>query len=360
MICNIGGSQCTSYGSQMATRVITAILISPPIGIGSGVVTELCEPEERAQKLGWWTLMTTLGTPAGPFIMGFVTQHIGMQWIFWIYTIINFVQLLAYLALGDETIYVQPEAAKDATATTKDNRNIVVRNLMPRRINPRPLKPVEFVEPLFMSRFPRVLIPALAHGIAFCYGNIAIVVEMPTAFGQKFDFGPQQIGLQYIAVVIGCVLGEQLSGPMSDQWLKFLNRKRGHTCPADRLWLSYIGYGTLIAGLLTWGIQLQNASKTWNVTPCVGAAIASFGNQMLTTILTSFAVDSYRDQSTTVGVFINVCRQVCGFVCSIPDPLRRFSLTCYRLAHSISLRCLKHWAWMVRQVFYVLFWGHVL
>ncbi|KAJ5458759.1 Major facilitator superfamily domaingeneral substrate transporter [Penicillium sp. IBT 31633x] len=30
MVCNIGGAKCTSYGGQMATRALTAFLISPP------------------------------------------------------------------------------------------------------------------------------------------------------------------------------------------------------------------------------------------------------------------------------------------------------------------------------------------
>lgn len=76
MVCNIGGARCTSFGAQMATRVLTGILISPPIGIGSGVVTDLCSAGKRAQKLGWWTLMITLCIPAGPFLMGFVAQNI--------------------------------------------------------------------------------------------------------------------------------------------------------------------------------------------------------------------------------------------------------------------------------------------
>lgn len=94
MFCNIGGARRTTNGAQIATRVLTAFLISPPIGNGSSVVTELCEPEHRAQKLGWWTMMTTIGTPAGPFFMGFVIQHIGIQWMFWIYAIINFCQFV--------------------------------------------------------------------------------------------------------------------------------------------------------------------------------------------------------------------------------------------------------------------------
>lgn len=343
MVCNVGGVFCTTYGTQMATRVLTALLISPPIGIGSGVDTELCEPDERAQKLGWWTLLTTIGTPAGPFIMGFVIEHICLQCVFWIFTILNFVQLVAYIAFGDETIYVPAE--EGGHTSTKANSGFLTR-LIPRQIDPRPLKPIEFIESLFMARCPRVLIAACAHAVAFCYGNIAIFVEMPTAFGQKFDFGPQQIGLQYIAVTIGCVLGEQLSGPMSDWWLKFLLRRRGHTCPADRLWISYLGYGTIIAGLLTWGFQLEKASQTWNVTPCVGAAIASFGNQMLTTILTSFAVDSYKELSTTVGIFVNICRQIYGFV-GLPFPSDEYAAAnCDRSVRSTSSPCSKRWVSM--------------
>ncbi|KAF7586739.1 hypothetical protein BBP40_008382 [Aspergillus hancockii] len=311
MVCNIGGARCTTYGAQMVTRVLTSILISPPIGIGSGVITELCQPEKRAQKLGWWTLMITLGTPGGPFIMGFVTKHIGVQWIFWIYAIINFAQFVAYLLIGEETTYVPRDSNDFPKASGAPNR--FFSKLIPRRIDPRPLKLREFYEPMLFYRYPRVLIPAIAHCITFCYGNIAIVVEMPIAFGQKFHFDPQQIGLQFIAVIIGCLLGEQVSGPTSDWFLRILNRKRGHFRAADRLWISYIGFGTVIAGLLTWGIQLDRATA-WNVTPCIGAAIASFGNQIVTTILISFAVDSYKDQSTNVGVFINLARHIYGFI----------------------------------------------
>ncbi|KAI9879913.1 MAG: hypothetical protein M1830_006580 [Pleopsidium flavum] len=109
-ICNIGGVFCTSYGAQMTTRVLMSILICPPLGMGSGVVTELFFSHERAQKMGWWTLMTTLGTPGGPFIIGFVVKHIGINWIFWIFAIINFCQFLGYLLLDAETLHDRSSA----------------------------------------------------------------------------------------------------------------------------------------------------------------------------------------------------------------------------------------------------------
>ncbi|CAI7613501.1 unnamed protein product [Penicillium discolor] len=304
MVCNIGGARCSTYGGQMATRVLTAFLISPPLGNGSGVVTELCEPENRAQKLGWWTLMTTIGTPGGPFFMGFVIKHIGVQWIFWIFAVINFVQFLFYLAIGDETIY-NPDNKLTSTG--------IFSNIIPRQISSRPLKVRDMVAPFSLVKHPCIAIVAFAHAITFCYANIVLIVEMPIATGEKFHFDAQQIGLQFIAIIIGCVLGEQVSGPTSDWFLKRVRQTKGHSCPADRLWLCYIAFATIFAGLLTWGFQLQHAT-TWNVTPCIGAAIASFGNQMQTTILTTFAVESKQERSSEVGVFINACRQTYGFL----------------------------------------------
>lgn len=306
MACNIGAVYCRTFGTQMVTRVLAAWFISPPLGIGSGVVTELSHPEERARKLGWWTLMITLGIPGSCFIMGFVVQHLGVAWVYGIFAIINAAQFIAYVLLGDESLYV-----KDSPISQKTRTRLA--KLFPRRIDPRPIRVRDFFAPLFLGRFPRILIPGVAYGIEFAYANIAIIISTPLIFGEKFHFNAQQIGYQFVAIIIGSVIGEQLSGPMSDWFLKYRHRQKGHTIPADRLWLSYIGFGTIFAGLLVWGFQLEKA-VTWNITPCIGMAIAAFGNQVLTTILIAFAVDNHREHAPSIGVFINFCRQLYGFV----------------------------------------------
>lgn len=61
---------------------------------------------------------------------------------------------------------------------------------------------------------------------------------MPITFGEKFHFDAQQIGLQFIAIIIGCVLGEQVSGPMCDWFLELSRKSRGKSYQADRIWLS--------------------------------------------------------------------------------------------------------------------------
>ncbi|KAJ5610895.1 MFS transporter [Penicillium lagena] len=312
MVCNIGGARCTTYAGQMITRALTATVISPPIGIGSAVVVDLTTPDQRARKLGWWVLMTILGTPGGPFIMGFVVQHTEVQWIFWIYAIVNFLQALAYLLFSGETLYI-PESEPDALEEQVSGLKKFVKELVPKRLNMRPITMLDFVSPFLLACKPRILVVALATAITFCYGNIIFVVEMPVTFGERFGLDSQQTGLQFISVIIGCLIGEQLGGPMSDYFMKVYRKRRGHVRPSDRLWLAYIGFLTIIAGLLIWGFQLQRAI-TWNVTPCVGIAIASFGNQIQSTILTAYAIDTCPDKSAEIGVFFNAIRLLYGFV----------------------------------------------
>lgn len=314
MMCNIGGARCESYAGQMITRVLTATFISPPIGIGSGVVAELSSPDEYARKLGWWVLMTILGTPAGPFLMGFVVQQTRVEFIFWIYAIINLLQALAYLFFGGETLRVSEFENDVAEELVSTSRMSLIR-LLPRRLDPRPIRVSDIVSPFRLGKKPRILVVALATAITFCYGNIVLVVEMPLTFGEKFGLNAQQTGLQFIPIIIGSVIGEQVAGPTSDYFMKVYRKRKGRLCPADRLWLTYIGFLTIIAGLLVWGFQLERA-KTWNVTPCVGIGIASFGNQIQSTILTAYAIDSSPDDSASIGVLFNTIRLLYGFVSS--------------------------------------------
>ncbi|KAJ5737862.1 MFS transporter [Penicillium malachiteum] len=291
MVCNLGGAWCTTYAGQMVTRALCATFISPPIGIGSVIVTELTTPDERARKLGWWVVMTILGTPAGPFIMGFVVQHTQVRWIFWIYSIVNFLQAVAYLLLGAETLY--PPVPKSETLEVKGSvMKTLARKLVPRRLDVRPMRLRNVLTPFELAANTRILVAAMATSIKFCYGNIVYVVEMPLTFTEKLGLDAQQTGHQFASYI-------QSAG--------------GNFYPADRFWLTYIGFFTIIAGLLIWGSRLEQAT-TWNITPCVGIAIASFGNQIQSNVLTAYAVDTSPDKSAHIGVFFNFIRLLYGFI----------------------------------------------
>lgn len=254
-VCNIAGGFCRSYGSQFVTRALVAIFGCPPVGFGSAVVTELFFAHERAQKIGWWTLLLILGVPLGPLVMGFVVQRVGIDWIFWILACANGAQLVAYLSFKDETLY-----DRNAKWTAPQS----TRSWVP-RLNAAPLTWKDFARPLyFFARF-KVLVPAVSYAMVFAYANTAIIVELPSIYVELYGFDTAKVGLQYVSVLIGAGIGEQISGPFSDIFLRWLRTQAGPRYPEQRLWLSYPAFMAVVAGIIVWGVQLDKAQEAQEV-----------------------------------------------------------------------------------------------
>lgn len=89
LVGNIGCANSHSYGTMALCRAITAFFISPAAAIGSGIVGETFFRRDRARYMGIWTSMVTLGIPLAAIIFGFVAQHVGYRWIYYILAIVS-------------------------------------------------------------------------------------------------------------------------------------------------------------------------------------------------------------------------------------------------------------------------------
>ncbi|OCK78496.1 MFS general substrate transporter [Lepidopterella palustris CBS 459.81] len=317
-VCNIGCAESHSYGAMAACRCLVAFFISPAIAIGSGVVVETFFKKDRGQKMGIWTLMVTLGPPGGPFFMGFVAYHVGYRWIYWIFAIINAVQFFGYFFFGPETRYIRQGVTHSGSAFKKEYFTFG-------RIDPKPLSFIEFIQPAFLARYPSILIPTISYTVVFGFASVFLTVEIPQIFIPKFGLNPQQQGLQFLGLIIGSIIGEQLGGPLSDFWINRKTKKVGGAGMRPkaeyRLWLSYLGFLLTIVGLIVFGIRTQQATpKDWNMTPIVGIALAACGNQIITTVLVTFAVDCHQEHSSSIGVFVNLVRSTWGFIVPFWSP----------------------------------------
>ena len=308
---NIGCAKTTTYASMAACRALVSFFIAPPAAVGTAVVVETFFKHERAKMMGVWTLLLTVGIPVAPFIFGFVTYNVGYRWIYWIFAIINGVQLLLYTFFGPETRFIRHHKMVQELPSFKDAM------LRFRRIDPTPFTAYEFISPLRMAMYPCVMIPAAAYAMVFVFASVLGTVEIPQLFGEKFHLNAQQTGLQFLGLIIGSVIGEQIGGRTSDLWMRRGGKGTvtGRPAPEFRLWLSYIGYGLTICGLVVFLVRIEQAEEMhWNVTPIVGVAIAAAGNQIITTVLITYAVDCYHEEAGSIGVFISFVRQIWGFI----------------------------------------------
>lgn len=129
----------------------------------------------------------------------------------------------------------------------------------------------EFIAPFELFTYPAVVIPSCAYAIVFTYVGVLLTVEIPQLFVPKFGFNEQQIGLQFLGIIIGSIIGEQLGGRLSDWWMNHRTKKLGTRPEAEyRLWLAYPGFLLAIVGLIVFGVRFQQAPQgDWNVTPIV-------------------------------------------------------------------------------------------
>jgi hypothetical protein len=179
---------------------------------------------------------------------------------------INGAQLILYIFFGPETRYIRLGTSHPTSALKAEYFNFA-------RIDPRPLHINDFIHPLALITKPRILIPAIAYAMTFLFGSVFITVNLPQLFGPKFGFNPQQLGYQFVSLIIGSVIGEQLGGSLSDYWMNRKTRKQDgkRPVPEYRLWLSYGGFILTIVGLVVFLVQTQDAAKGhWNITPVVG------------------------------------------------------------------------------------------
>ncbi|KIM97287.1 hypothetical protein OIDMADRAFT_130692 [Oidiodendron maius Zn] len=313
---NIGCAKSNTYGTMIALRILAAFFISPGIAMGQAVVAETFFAHQRAQKMvNLHSLAITLGPPMGPFAAGFIVQHLGWRWVYWIMAILNLGQLVTYILFSPETVYNRDTGSADIIPKGSAFRNQYLRI---GRITPEPLTFSDFTLPLRLLADPRIILSVISYAIVFNFVLVLLTVEIPVLFAVLFHLSPQEIGINFLGLFVGCVLGEQVGGPLSDFWRNRSKRRHGGRTPRPehRLYLAYIGFPLSIAGNVIFCVTLYHAKPLhWIISPIVGIAISGFGAQIITTVVITYCSDCYPEiKSSAVGVAINFVRCTWGFI----------------------------------------------
>ncbi|KAF9066697.1 MFS multidrug transporter [Rhodocollybia butyracea] len=319
----LASAYCTTYGTLMTCRILTAIFICPPQSIGASTVSEVFFVHEKAQKMGIWALLVSVGPSSAALVMGPLVYHTGKwQWTFWLLAIMNLVHFVLYLFLCPETLFDRPERKLGSEAASeagsyKSAEKWYTSYITFKRHSKRPWSklPLDIVAPLrYLSR-PTIVLPSIANGIVFTYTNVLLTVQVPALLGKKYELNIQQVGLQFSATLIGLLLGEPIAGFGSDRWMQYRVRKANGQREAEwRLPFSIPGFLIAIIGLMIFGVQLQNTrAGVWNVTPLVGSALSVFGQQIVATVCVTYAIESQPRHTPQAAILVSLIRQLFAF-----------------------------------------------
>ncbi|THC94568.1 hypothetical protein EYZ11_005967 [Aspergillus tanneri] len=290
----------------------------------------------------------TIGVSLAPLAAGYVTNSQGWRWVWWWMAILFGIGVVVFFFLYEETMYTVIEGVTPSSPSRPDEDTCVKPSTDPQSQHQyqepipkhdKPLlttvqvdtsipekpywkklalwtsSPASFtylVCHIYQPFLIMVHIPAVFF-MSLMYGAMTAAVTVPTATFSTYltmppyNFTSVQIGLMGLPSFIGITLSVLISGPLSD-WLilRMAKRNNGIYEPETRLWMILLFAPFVPAGLLLFGIGLNN-HLPWPVI-ALGLGLTTFGTTTGNSIPLTYLTDAYTDVSepgTVVWKYVN-------------------------------------------------------
>ncbi|KAJ9056210.1 hypothetical protein DSO57_1035504 [Entomophthora muscae] len=238
---NIGAALAQSIGVLIAMRVLQGVGSSAPLVIGVGVVSDVFPKEELGMSVSIFFSGLLVGPILGPILGGYMNDALGWRSTFWFLAIAGGLTNLLVLLFLPETL----EACQPFPIRVSINP-------------PRISKVGAFFNPfaaLKYLRFPVVVLAGFIPGLAFAT-FFGIESFHSRAFRDKYELSPSNVGLSFLVLGIGSIIGNFLGGKLSDLMSARANKTSSNN-PEARLHGVWAFVVILILGILTYGWSLE-------------------------------------------------------------------------------------------------------
>ncbi|KAJ5490457.1 Major facilitator superfamily domain general substrate transporter [Penicillium expansum] len=341
LVSTIGAAVADTYSGYMAARFFQGFGVSPASTVGMAVVNDLFFDYERGQKLGLWVLAIDAGLLLGPTFGGFL-DLVSAAWINWFNAILFAALLFLELFFMPETLYPrnkmlqQMPCLNDHKALAGDiEKQVPGGDTTPtspaetlpselRRtknlpfINWRPIPGMRHPKPwdsitrfVLTFQLPAVVIAVVGYSFVWYWWVLSVITMVPAAYP---SYTPLIQGLLFLGLFLGTVISEiGCSGRLSDFIVERLSKRNGNIrVPEMRLWLVYPAILITTVGLIVWGVSIDK-NYHW-VVGQVAFFLFAAGIQIGNTVTSSYIVDCYPLQTTSVITFYAVFLNLSAFI----------------------------------------------
>jgi MFS family permease len=257
-----------------------------------------------------WSIGPLLGPVLGPVAGGFLVEAKGWRWVFWILTIFGGVFSLSFLLLGHET-YATTILASKTRRLRASTSNPSLRSILDKGIPPKQVFLRSIVRPMKMLIFsPIVLLTSLY--IAVNYGILYLFFTTITfVFEGTYHFGTSVVGLAYIGLGCGMLLGMGALGIASDRIIK-RHQALGDVKPEHRLHLALSVPGAIMMpiGIFIYGWTTDKGVH-W-IVPILGTSLMGIGNLTGLMTIQTYLVDAFSVHAASAIAANTVLRSVFG------------------------------------------------
>ncbi|EAW08927.1 MFS transporter [Aspergillus clavatus NRRL 1] len=297
-----------SIGMLIAFRFLAGVAGSCPITIGAGTIADLVRPENRAKVMSLWTMGPILGPIIGPVAGGFVSQYKGWRWNFWIIAIISGACTIASLVSMRETFH--PVLLKrKVQKCQKENPGKAYRSGLDTGLTTIQTFQMAIVRPLKLLLFSPIVL-FLSLYCAVVYGVLYLLfTTLSATFSYKYGFSQGTVGLSFIGIGVGCMVGLVAFGALSDTVvLKLANG--GERQPEYRLPPLVVGAAFLPVGLFWYGWSAQ-AQVHW-ICPIIATSFVGIGMITAFMSISMYLIDCYPMYAASATAANSILRSLGG------------------------------------------------
>ncbi|KAK8001767.1 hypothetical protein PG991_013989 [Apiospora marii] len=329
-ICNVGfvvfSVACavsTDLGMLIAFRFFQGCFGSAPVTNGGGTIADLIPQEKRGGVIAIYALGPILGPVIGPVAGGYLVAGRGWRWVFWVLTIIGgFFAIVSALFLRET--YPVVLLQRKTKRLIRETGNRALRSKRDSGLTARQLFVRALVRPsklLFLS--PIVLVISLYTGIVYGYQYL-MFSTFTYVFQEQYGFPTQSVGLTFLGIGVGSLLGLVVVGIVSDRIVKANSKPK--TSDADG---TSTGAGTttnmkpeyrlpplvaaaffIPAGLFMYGWSAER--NTHWIVPILGTGLVGVGNIAVFMGVVSYLVDAFTVYAASALAANTVVRSVMG------------------------------------------------
>jgi MFS family permease len=250
----------------------------------------------------------------GPVIAGYLVAARGWRWVFWFLAIVSGGFTLISLAFLREP-YPPVLLERKTQRSRKARNNPGLRSKLDKSLTPGQLFARSIIRPtkiLFLS--PIVLLLSIYMGIVYGYQYL-MFSTFSAVFEQQYGFSTQSIGLSFLGIGIGSLIGLFAVGAVSDRIVKARAKPskknpEGKMQPEFRLPPLVAGAFFIPAGLFMYGWTAQY-KEPW-IAPEIGTALVGIGNMAVFMVVVTYLVDAFTIYAASALAANTVVRSIMG------------------------------------------------
>jgi multidrug resistance protein len=305
----------------IVVRSISGFFGSVGIANGGGTISDMFIPSERAGVFGWYLLGPLLGPTLGPLFGGLIVQRLGWRWIFWIMTIVCFINTLAGYFFVRETYAPVILSRLKRRLENSNNHESDATKYRFEGEDGRPLKAKimsSLGRPPKIFAQPIVATMAVYQALLFAT-TYSIYTNMQGIYQGQYGFDTEKVGLLCLGPGLGNLTAVWFLVPRIDDVYKKLTAKHNDKAiPEFRLPLANIGavFVPISLFLFAWAVEYE---IHWFAS-IVPTYFYGIGMVMILNCTQNYYIDSFESYAASAIAAGTVFRSLVGGVVPIFAP----------------------------------------